>query len=604
MGKHTLVRTTVAAFLALAWIDTHAAEPGTAVDSDPDAGASEGDFTFFGVKATKETTPSIEEQKALYEARSVDPYSSPKYENLGFTADNITLTVPQKSLLLNLLRSVATNFPQTPSYQRQMALALAIHLNPLDNRAKLADYQLRRLRDPEPVTVTGHDNPSDVAAKLWNAGFGLHRYSENEDDRHLSKCLIDLARHFDPNNEIKLATSKEIGNPAALSSRWDAVTQVPDFPEAAPEVEETIAVVTPETPTFEFKSKTAQIQILQADKAPATLRLEAAPTKNKLQASLSAEPVSALLSPVAKDSLRDGIESIDQHFPNWRDTGETLNFALSAPATSQAEQSTNLAANILTRALAAGASIDPNIALAAHVSLEDTLISRPDFAAILSNDQQTPFIIVAPENEAELLDLAILGNIQPLLHSQYIACETSTTAASLAAVETRSQSTAAGLALFDEIQQLSEKMSPQQIAANPHVQDRLRQVCLAIPGHLSASILLKAGSAELPQTLSAQGSVLQLQKIEAPIRNLLEARATTEEHADYQEASQVYAVAETDLRHLRPLLNDTAQPYATQLIKAMNETLNCFRSNSATAQSKAQSTLESLTYTLALSEAE
>ena len=617
MGYHTCRKTLWVALLALALPGLQAAETGTAIDINPeaDAEAADGEMTFFGVKATKERPPTEAELRKRVEERAGDPYRPPRPTNCSFSNDNILLSRPQRALLIDLLRSIASNFPygeeRVPSYQKQMALALAIRLEPDNKEAKLADYQLRRMRDPQPVA--GHKARKVVAAKLWNAGFGLHRFSEQEDDRTLAKCLLDLARHFDPDNEGKIKASKEIGHPAAVASRWESVTEVPSWPEPVrPEVVETKTQTSPnaaapvnEPESFAFQSKSASLHILQAGGKSAEMFVQAVPLSdvNKkqrnagLQFSLRPEPPHLMLSQLAENSLTAGVKTIDQHFTDWREAGEFLRFALEAPISLEAERSTGLAALLLTRALAGDMKIDANFRLAATLTDDGSLASRADFRSILDtltvkNGKQ--IIAVSPSQEVDLLDCALLGNLKPLLASHFVAVKDSHEAIGLANLGSRPASVSSAIEQFARVQNLTKGMLPPFIVKNKHVQDKLRTILMAIPNDLSSSILLRAGEGRLPKTLSLQGSLTQLKMIEQPIRELLVARNKLQpkdsevkiDRPDYNTASETFRECETTLRNLRPLLHNDAQPYAVQLIDTIDESLLCFRSDSAGSRRK------------------
>lgn len=630
MGYRTCLLTLTAALLALATPGLRADETGTAVSKnpDPDTGSVDGEMTFFGIKATKDAPLTEAELRQRHEQRQADPYTSPNPGNFPFSAEKTSLTAPQRALLIELLRAVAANFPygpqHVPSFQKQMAIALAMRLDPKASEAKLDDYHLQRMRDPKPLP--GHEQRDVVAAKLWNAGFGLHRFSENEDDRTFARCLLDLARHFDPDNQTSIAASREIGNPAGMPARWEGVTEV--LPYQTPKIAPALAAREPQTKeepaSFAFTSKTASLKILQPGGATAMMSVSATPLanidnkkkKSGTQAFLLPEPPSQLLTPLAENAIQSGMSAIDQHFPGWRKTGDFLQFTLEAPITPDAERSAGLVGLILTQALARGVTtLDSNFAIAATLDSDGHPASRPDFSLILSNlDPATPQLIaIAPSQEAELLDMALLGNLEPLLTCQFIGVESATAALNLADTSARSASVTSALAQFTEIQQLTARMSPEQIITNAHVQDRLHSILLALPNHLSTTTLLKAGEGRLPGTLTKAGSMAQLKAIEQPIRELLQARNRPEpdeedkaknknktppppavDRPNYATASDVFSDCEARIRHLRPMLDPDTQTHVIKLIETMDETLLCFRSDSAASQRKLAAMLKNL----------
>ena len=233
--------------------------PASGGEAYPDAGGSadtaDTDYTFMGVSALREPLSRDDEWQTYR-------YVPPKPDRFGFSLDGVTLGEKQRTMLVEALSAVAANFPprsQADVTVKQMALALAMRLSPTDKAPKMIDYLLRRGR--QPTQVDGHERRDFVAAKLWNAGFGLGKYAETADDGSLSTLVLDVARRFDVEGTKSAATYDALRLPAA-SSRWNGVTDVPDV-----RVEEKPATPEPaivEPAPFRFQRESASVPLFAA----------------------------------------------------------------------------------------------------------------------------------------------------------------------------------------------------------------------------------------------------------------------------------------------------------------------------------------------------
>jgi hypothetical protein len=142
--------------------------------------------------------------------------------------------------------------------------------------------------------------------------------------------------------------------------------------------------------------------------------------------------------------------------------------------------------------------------------------------------------------------------------------------------------------LFGEIQDYEGPLSPEHLVANPKTQERLAAVLAAIPGHLSAKLLLDHGTGKTPERLSLRGSV---REIDARMKRVMEVANPEGVAVLPAEQDKVCADSLILLRRMRPKMATEASGYcdaATDLIEMMREYLELTNPASNAARVQAQ----------------
>ncbi len=581
----------------------------------PDDG---GEDTFLGMDAI------IREEVAEMPLDEADFYHRPNSEALPFSPDAISLSDAQAALLIRALNAVACNYPsgrgvgKVSMAVKQMALALALRLDAHDEDARLAEYQLRRNRAPRPLAES--ETRETLAAKLWNAGFGLHRYAKSEDDTTLAACLLDLAARFRPEDSVKLGALIALALPDP-DTRWENVTEIPelDSPVArhAPTAAALPSPVVPEIPVpeaFAFKADNASLALFtfaEGDRFPrlgvqrVTDRTQLpAPVKRSSQPlGLDADLQDYEYSADAANGMERALALIDERLPEWRKTKSFLHYTLTAPISPDAERCLGPAAAILAELLAVGKEPDPSLAIGGSLGADGAFVAVTGLAEAIASTTETGIRVVALPADAETLlgDFALLGILEPLLARQYISCGTLDDLVAIAP-RARPLALAAALETFGEIQCLASRMSAAEIIANRHVQDRLRDIVAAAPNHLSARYLLAAALDRTPSTLSFSGSVSQLRAVEQPLRALISQRLNPTPEApapDFAEASALFSDSEFNLRKLRPVLHTEARPFADSLARLIDDLRVQIRADAARSAVFLRQALDDLEFQVA-----
>jgi hypothetical protein len=576
------------------------------------------DETFLGMDAM------IREEGEERVMDETDFYQRPTSEALPFDPSAISLSAGQTSLLVRALNAVACNYPsgrgagQVPVPVKQMALALVLRLDSHNQDARLAEYQLRRNRAPRPLGES--ESRETLAARLWNAGFGLHRYTKSPDDTTLAACLLDLAARFQPDDTEQQAAMAALALPDA-DTRWEEVTEIPDLDplvsRQGPVVTEPVAPVVPALSVpeaFAFHATEASLALFtptNGDRFP-RLGVQLVTDRSQLpeQIKRSNQPLGLDADFPGYDFSKDATRAmgyalarIDQRLPEWRGTKGFLHYTLQSPFSPESERSVGPAAVVLAQLLARGKAPDPSFAIAGSLAEDGSLSFAPGLVETISSTTESAISLVAlpAEAEAYLGDLALLGNLEPLLARQYLSCATLDDLVALAPKE-RPLALATALETFGDIQSLAARMLPAEIIANRHVQERLRDIVAAAPQHLSARFLLAAALDRTPSTLSLTGSVSQLRAVEQPLRALISQRLNPTPLApapDFAQASALFSKSDFDLRKLRPVLHNDARPFADSLVHLIDDLRVQIRADAARSAVFLQEALDSLEFQVA-----
>lgn len=223
-----------------------------------------------------------------------------------------------------------------------------------------------------------------------------------------------------------------------------------------------------------------------------------------------------------------------------------------------------VACGLLLQALLTGEEIDAGFSITGDMNATGMILPVGGVSAKIEGAAEGDCQIVGipQENRIDVSDLLLTQGAAPLWEIQIMEFENFEQAWDIARAE-RSEGTRQALATFAEIQRVLQKHQNPDLLRNPHVQSRLKEVCQALPQHLSARLLLLHGLGRTPDQLSLSGSLNRL----SIIHNEL-AKAIDDDAVQIGGGLQEDGVADSlsDLRRIRPSLDRRLSDYADSVV--------------------------------------
>lgn len=148
-------------------------------------------------------------------------YEAPDLRPELFARDGIFLADDQRTGLLEALAAIASNFPENSRVDddlREKALALALRLDPLHHRSRLAHRELSIGAAPSPTGF--FDSLSAISETLWSVASELVKPPLDPEEKRLAPFLMELSLvlHPDPPDD-RLLVFAEAAGPRPLP--WD-----------------------------------------------------------------------------------------------------------------------------------------------------------------------------------------------------------------------------------------------------------------------------------------------------------------------------------------------------------------------------------------------
>lgn len=273
--------------------------------------------------------------------------------------------------------------------------------------------------------------------------------------------------------------------------------------------------------------------------------------------------------------------------------GVTVRFEIDGNYGGHEMDSAGLAAAVLLESLASGRQLDPNVALLGGIGEGGKVTKVYGVGTRLrSLEGIGPGVVGVPmEAEPEVRDLALMGELEALVRMPVFALAGLEDGVALAD-SAKQGNLAKAIELFASVQEAASKSPLEQLVKNPKFQQRLNDVLAAAPHHLSARLLLQAGTGKLPGRMTFLTSQQAILKSVKPFWDLvykggskeeIQRTATTCGNALNQIQFKVHAVTErylvatrTYLRALNNFLDIPATPkYHEMRVKGAANVKKC-----------------------------
>ncbi len=556
-------------------------------------------------------------------SRPADRYEVPTWSGLDWRPSPAAEAALVGTGVSQALLAVASNFwdprEAPPKYVRAMALVLCRLFEPESNAVRLANYQLRYRRQPDPVPI--HPDRAALARSLWRMAWRAHALSGGNPGGALP--LLDLAASFDPSDEESMRRYQRL-SANRMELRWSGAVRLPEgvdapdlYQEPEPESEppqprepEAGSEEPAEPALFMFKLETASVLVPAVPGGDDRfVRLEArevvvdpefyssagavgsSPGGNRLPVGFGAGDGSdEEAGMVAQELHRARLEFLRRRpgleFP--KDLG--VRFELAGGGRARTEL-ISAAAGVVLEAMARGVDLAPGAAAAGAVSfgsilqwegsLTQVLIANNSLKAKIADGPQV-MVAVPIFSEGQVAELAALGEFRLLMDLQLVGCRRVDDALAVVAAEPGEQM-ARAFALFAEIGRAAERIPPKVLLANPKVRARLGEVLRLCPQHLSAAQLYRVAKGDAaPASLAS--SVERLRLLEGQVRDLVQAHLQGELDAG-DEADTRCALAQNALRDLRPRIDVRARPLSDRLYVLIGELRDSLRSKYSSSAS-------------------
>ena len=179
--------------------------------------------------------------------------------------------------------------------------------------------------------------------------------------------------------------------------------------------------------------------------------------------------------------------------------GLSVKFLLDGDYANHEHDSAGLAAGVLLHSMITGTKVDSKIILCGGLGKAGVVTPANALGLRLraAPDAGTMTLGVALESEPEVRDLALMGEPSTLLRCEVIGLVTFPDALALASA-TPPSNLAKARELFQSIRTACAATPVGTFIKNPKVQQKLNEVLTLAPQHLSARLLLQAGTGKLP----------------------------------------------------------------------------------------------------------
>ena len=180
-------------------------------------------------------------------------------------------------------------------------------------------------------------------------------------------------------------------------------------------------------------------------------------------------------------------------------SGVTITYQLAGDYAGHEHDSAGLAAGVLLHSMITGTKVDPKIILCGGLGKAGVVTPANALGLRLraAPDTGAMTLGVALESEPEVRDLALMGEPATLLRCEVIGLVTFPDALALASA-TPPENLAKAREIFQSIRTACAATPVAAFIKNLKVQQKLNEVLTLAPQHLSARLLLQAGTGKLP----------------------------------------------------------------------------------------------------------
>jgi len=529
-------------------------------------------------------------------AQGVD-YVAPNFRKDVFDPDKILLGKSERRLLCSALTAAAANFPEDKtgvSFQlKEMALAIALRLDAAHLGAQKTHRSL--VKKQRPVKIPAFDTKVMIADRLRKTSMLLSDAEAVSDEKVLSCYLLDIARHLDPLNTEGIALLKRATTSAKYPG-WGGVLNSavsdgflfptegetntanggPATPDTPPEIPEPAG-----DPESDLKATESAALFLGFEKS-ASGALVGGMVKISLKVDPSireaGQPVRVLFpTPPLQDEIPLGqsndsvISALSRIYPDWPASGRKIIARFSPEYLAINKKSGELALALALDSLFSGTPSKVPTAAVGMVTPKGGLggvDALPRRVRYLQNSALCERLIIPTANEADLMDILIAGSLKPLLRLQVFKASTLAEALKISRSDFTPEEQKALLDFIEIRNVAGRSTSPSEIIRTEIVKSRLAEIVAAMPTHVSASLLLRYASGDLPPRMSDRGSVDELRTIIFPYTQLLK----SQELLSGAQAESLRAKTSAKLTSLREKLATNAVPvgdkvndYATKM---------------------------------------
>lgn len=186
--------------------------------------------------------------------------------------------------------------------------------------------------------------------------------------------------------------------------------------------------------------------------------------------------------------------------------GHTIEFGFADKHTLKDGPSAAVACALMTNAIITGKPLDPKFAATGDMTATGEIRPIGGVAAKIrgASRKNCTILSVPKANAAAIEDLYITGGLTPVSEIQIITVGNFDESLAVASLE-KSPEVAAALADFELVQKAVANNEGN--AKHPKVQEKLRSIIKAIPGHHSARLIALHGQGRAPKNLSLIGSL-------------------------------------------------------------------------------------------------
>jgi len=467
-------------------------------------------------------------------------YKVPDFGREIFDMAGVIVGEDDRRETANALAALAANFRDDPAVGeelREMALAVALRMDPA-NRAALGAH--RRLAEgTSPASVSGYAEPKPIAEQLWKSAAQFDDADASADERALRCYLLDIARRIDPDNATGHAEFQKAASRGPFPG-WNGIL--------GRETEDTFVFPAEgsgdtgtKPPTGDPPDPGSLKRTDASMKYPALARGEAGGTGSRIVGLVlnvdPGKPEAGQAIRVLYPSTVEGrkhplsmtadtvVAALRGVHADWPANGSKVIARFDAPYTGADGRAGELSVALGLHFLYTGNPAPAGTAAMGGVEVDGAILPVPDILPRLTGLDTTACdtLIVPSANEADLLDLLVLGELTPLLRYQIFAVVTLKEALPL--VEPRLAASLQKAYLdFAEVREVALKSSnPGDVLRTEAVRDRLRGILKIAPGHASAQLLLRFALGDLPPKLSRAGSRNALSGLIAAYRPFMEA---------------------------------------------------------------------------------
>ena len=496
------------------------------------------------------------------DATPASAYPRPDLSAAALDLRNIQMDEARREPLMEILRSMARNFPNEPALSlewRARILALALRVQPEDRSCLVANGQFARGLQPR-----AHPDPAKRDLRTLTSTllqFTSALLKEETDLQSptaaLAIHLLDLTAHLNPANRTVFNMFMQDAPPLA----WKKM--VPNGSSAARSDDE-------ETPDLQLTR--AQVSILVRGSKPGEWRsAKITATAEKLPPASPRKPLELHLPVEIKGDLEKHLAELRKllksRIPRWPG-GWSITIE-STPEIPMDQPAALLGMGLVLHALITGIDTDPNVHFlcgldpaSGHITRFLDLADIPTIASQWSADT----LLVLPEIFAdEINDLRIaqpdryaaLRKLNLFMASTLLEC------ASLASA-TRPPALERGLRQFIEIQG-EYKSGVIAAVRTPAMKGRLEAIMNFCPRYLSPRLLLEDTFKTPPTMLSLKGSLAMLNQIGHPILKAGTKRFPIRSRWPDKLDATPWAKAKGQIERLRPRLAPDTRAYADAL---------------------------------------